>query len=54
MTEHVKRAKRILRETGMGSDRLDVVSEEEDFSFFRNRLEAGGMNPLRKGKKVKA
>jgi formate dehydrogenase (NADP+) beta subunit len=54
MTEHVKRAKRILRDTGIGSDRLDVVSEEKDFSFFRNRLEAAGMNPLRQGKKVKA
>jgi hypothetical protein len=53
MTEHVKRAKRILRETGIGSDRLDIVSEEEEFSIYRSRLKASGVNPLRKGKKVK-
>jgi formate dehydrogenase (NADP+) beta subunit len=49
---HVERAKRILRETGMGADRLSVISGEEDFKDFMQRLETIGINPLRKGKKV--
>jgi coenzyme F420-reducing hydrogenase delta subunit len=52
VTEHVKRARRILKETGMGEDRLSVISHEDDFAGFRERLETMGINPLRKGKKV--
>jgi formate dehydrogenase beta subunit len=52
VTEHVKRARRILKETGMGEDRLSVISHEEDFAGFRERLETMGINPFRKGKKV--
>ncbi len=54
VTEHVKTAKRILRETRMGEDRLTILSNEEDFPVFMSRLEALGINPLRKGKKVEA
>jgi coenzyme F420-reducing hydrogenase delta subunit/NAD-dependent dihydropyrimidine dehydrogenase PreA subunit len=54
LADHIKRAKRILKETGIGADRLKVVSEDEDFSHFRKRLEALGINPLRTGKKVGA
>jgi NADPH-dependent glutamate synthase beta subunit-like oxidoreductase/coenzyme F420-reducing hydrogenase delta subunit/ferredoxin len=54
VAEHMKRVKRILEETGMGADRLSVISHEEDFAGFRQRLETIGINPLRKGKKVGA
>lgn len=54
VTEHMKRAGRILKETGMGEDRLSVISDEEDFTSFRKRLETMGINPLRKGKKAGA
>jgi NADPH-dependent glutamate synthase beta subunit-like oxidoreductase/coenzyme F420-reducing hydrogenase delta subunit len=51
---HVKRVKKILRETGIGEERLSVISDEEDFAGFMQRLETIGINPLRKGKKVGA
>ncbi len=54
VTEHVRRARRILKETGIGEERLSVISDEEDFTGFLQRLEAMGINPLRKGKKVGA
>jgi hypothetical protein len=38
----------------MGADRLSVISDEEDFIGFREKLETMGINPLRKGKKVGA
>ncbi|MBM4145327.1 MAG: hydrogenase iron-sulfur subunit [Nitrospira sp.] len=49
---HIKSAKKILNEIGIGADRLDIISEE-DFHNFRNKLHALGINPLRTGKKVK-
>jgi len=52
VAEHMKRARRVLKETGMGADRLSVISDEEDFIGFRKKLETMGINPLRKGKKV--
>jgi coenzyme F420-reducing hydrogenase delta subunit len=52
VAEHMKRARRVLKETGMGADRLSVISDEEDFIGFRENLETMGINPLRKGKKV--
>ena len=52
MAEHIKRAKKILNETGIGEDRLSLISGDEDFSHFRDRLDAMDINPLRTGKKV--
>ena len=49
---HAKRAKKVLRETGMGEDRLSIVSDDDEFSHFREKLDAMGINPLRRGKKV--
>jgi coenzyme F420-reducing hydrogenase delta subunit/Pyruvate/2-oxoacid:ferredoxin oxidoreductase delta subunit len=49
---HAKRAKKILHETGIGEDRLSIVSGDEEFTHFRERLDAMGINPLRTGKKV--
>jgi len=54
MAEHIKRAKKILSETGIGEDRLCLLSGDEDFAQFRKRLDAMGVNPLRTGKKVKS
>ncbi len=52
MEEHIKRAKKILNEIGLGEDRLAIISGDEDFEHFRERLDAMGVNPLRTGKKV--
>jgi formate dehydrogenase beta subunit len=52
MAEHTKRAKKILHETGVGEERLSVISEDEDFILFKERLDVIGINPLRAGKKV--
>jgi coenzyme F420-reducing hydrogenase delta subunit/NAD-dependent dihydropyrimidine dehydrogenase PreA subunit len=52
VSEHVRRARKILKETGMGEDRLTILSDEGDFPGFMRRLETLGINPLRKGKKV--
>lgn len=52
LIEHIKRAKRILKETGLGEDRLSLVLGEEEFTSFRERLDTLGINPLRDGKKV--
>jgi hypothetical protein len=38
----------------MGADRLKKVSEDEDLSHLRTRLDTLGINPLRTGKKVGA
>jgi formate dehydrogenase beta subunit len=54
LTDHIKKAKKILREIGMGADRLKKVSEDEDLSHLRTRLDTLGINPLRTGKKVGA
>lgn len=53
LKRHIKSAKKILNEIGIGADRLDIISVEEDFPGFRNKLDASGINPLRTGKKVK-
>ncbi|MEW6585107.1 MAG: FAD-dependent oxidoreductase [Nitrospirota bacterium] len=50
--KYIKRAKKILQETGIGPARLDLILEEEDFSRFREGLESLGVNPIRTGKKV--
>ncbi|MFZ6017661.1 MAG: FAD-dependent oxidoreductase [Nitrospirota bacterium] len=50
---HIERAKKILDEIGIGADRLDIISDGEDVSDFRKRLEALGINPVRKGEKAK-
>jgi len=52
MKEYIKRAKKILNETGIGAGRLDIIAKEEDFSEFRKKIEALGVNPIRTGKKV--
>jgi len=52
LIEHIKRAKRILKETGIGEDRLALVLGEVEFTSFRERLDTLGINPLRDGKKV--
>lgn len=51
--EYIKRARKILKETGFG-DRIDFISEDSDFSVFGEKIGALGMNPLRTGKKVQA
>ncbi|MEW6214810.1 MAG: FAD-dependent oxidoreductase [Nitrospirota bacterium] len=50
---HIERARKILDEIGIGADRLNTISEGEDVSDFRKRLEVLGINLLRKGEKVK-
>jgi coenzyme F420-reducing hydrogenase delta subunit/NAD-dependent dihydropyrimidine dehydrogenase PreA subunit len=54
MKEYLLRAKRILRETRVGAERLDAISDEEEFPLFRKKIEALGVNPMRSGKKVEA
>ena len=54
MKEYILRAKRILRETGIGAERLSAISDEGEFSLFRKKLEALGVNPIRTGKKVES
>ena len=53
LERHVKDARKILRSTGMGADRLNMVSSQEDYPGFRERLGTLSLNPLRRGKKVK-
>ena len=53
LTKHVKEAKKILDITGFSADRLTVITDEEDISGFINSFDELGINPLRKGKKVK-
>jgi coenzyme F420-reducing hydrogenase delta subunit len=53
MKEYILRAKRILKETGFGAERLNTISDEEEFFLFRQRIEASGMNPIRTGQRVK-
>jgi NADPH-dependent glutamate synthase beta subunit-like oxidoreductase/coenzyme F420-reducing hydrogenase delta subunit len=53
LIRHIEKAKKILDEIGIGADRLNIISGGEDVSDFRNRLEAMGINPLRKGEKVR-
>ena len=54
LEQHVRKAKKILSETGMGEERLSFVFEDEDFTRFREGLDAAGINPLRTGKKVRS
>jgi NADPH-dependent glutamate synthase beta subunit-like oxidoreductase/coenzyme F420-reducing hydrogenase delta subunit/ferredoxin len=54
VTEHVKRAGKVLKETGIGEERLSVITNEEDFTGFMQKLETLGINPLRQGRKVGA
>ncbi len=54
MKEYILRAKRILRETGIGAERLSAISDEGEFSLFRKKIEALGVNPIRTGKKVES
>ena len=54
MKEYLLRAKRILKETGVGAERLNTISDEEEFSLFRKKIEELGVNPIRSGKKVEA
>lgn len=51
--EYIKRARKILKETGFG-DRIDFISEDSYFSVFGEKIGALGINPLRTGKKVQA
>jgi formate dehydrogenase beta subunit len=50
---HVRVARKILRDTGMGADRLNIVRIQEDYPGFREKLGTLSINPLRRGKKVK-
>jgi hypothetical protein len=50
----VSEAKKLLDMTGIGSERISIISGDEGMDAFRNTLEAFGINPLRTGKKVKA
>jgi coenzyme F420-reducing hydrogenase delta subunit/Pyruvate/2-oxoacid:ferredoxin oxidoreductase delta subunit len=50
---HIERARKLLDEIGIGADRLNIISEGEDVSNFRKRLETLGINPVRKGEKVR-
>jgi coenzyme F420-reducing hydrogenase delta subunit len=52
VTEHVKRGRKILKETGIGEERLSIAADDEDYHEFLRTLETMGINPLRKGKKV--
>jgi formate dehydrogenase beta subunit len=54
LTDHIKKAKKMLREIGVGADRLKKVSEDGDLPHLRARLETLGINPLRTGRKVGA
>jgi coenzyme F420-reducing hydrogenase delta subunit/NAD-dependent dihydropyrimidine dehydrogenase PreA subunit len=53
LRKHVKEAKKILDITGFNAGRLTVITDEEDISGFINTFDELGINPLRKGKKVK-
>jgi NADPH-dependent glutamate synthase beta subunit-like oxidoreductase/coenzyme F420-reducing hydrogenase delta subunit/Pyruvate/2-oxoacid:ferredoxin oxidoreductase delta subunit len=54
VTEHVKRGRKILKETGIGEERLSIAADDEDYHEFLRTIETLGINPLRKGKKVGA
>jgi NADPH-dependent glutamate synthase beta subunit-like oxidoreductase/coenzyme F420-reducing hydrogenase delta subunit len=54
LKKHVNEARKLLDETGIGSERISIISGEEEMDAFRNTLETLGINPLRTGKKVKA
>ncbi|MDQ1331292.1 MAG: Hydrogenase iron-sulfur subunit, partial [Thermodesulfobacteriota bacterium] len=54
MREYLLRAKRILKETGIGAERLNTISDEEEFPLFRKKIEALGVNPIRTGQRVEA
>jgi NADPH-dependent glutamate synthase beta subunit-like oxidoreductase/coenzyme F420-reducing hydrogenase delta subunit/Pyruvate/2-oxoacid:ferredoxin oxidoreductase delta subunit len=53
-SEHVRRARRILKETSIGEERLVLAAAEEDMITFLETLQTLGINPLRQGKKVGA
>ncbi|MBT9171234.1 MAG: NADPH-Fe(3+) oxidoreductase subunit beta [Actinobacteria bacterium] len=48
LLRRIEKAREILNEIGIGSDRLDVIFDGGDLLNFRKRLETIGMNPLRK------
>ena len=54
LKKHLNEAKKLLDMTGIGSERISIISGEEGMDAFINRLETLGINPLRTGKKVKA
>jgi formate dehydrogenase beta subunit len=51
--KHIRDAQKILSATGMGPDRLGIVSNQDDYPGFREKLGTLNINPLRRGKKVK-
>jgi coenzyme F420-reducing hydrogenase delta subunit/NAD-dependent dihydropyrimidine dehydrogenase PreA subunit len=51
LAEHVEGARRILEKTGLGGERIALISGENDIAGFIERLETLGINPLRKGKR---
>lgn len=53
LMRHIKEAKKILDQTGIGAERLQIISEEDPVAGFINKIEALGINPVRQGKKVK-
>lgn len=53
LTKHIEKAKKILDEIGMDGVRLSAISNSQDIPDFKNKLEALGINPIRKGEKVK-
>ncbi|MBU4319593.1 MAG: FAD-dependent oxidoreductase [Thermodesulfovibrionales bacterium] len=53
LIKHIEKAREILDEIGIGANRLSIISDVEELSDFRKRLLDVGINPLRKGKKVK-
>lgn len=51
--KHVRDVQKMLRATGMGADRLNIIRNQEDYPGFREKLGTLNINPLRRGKKVK-
>jgi coenzyme F420-reducing hydrogenase delta subunit/NAD-dependent dihydropyrimidine dehydrogenase PreA subunit len=51
LKRHVQSARKLLRETGVGPDRLNILYNEEDTSGIREKLQSLGVNPLREGRK---
>jgi len=53
LENHVRDAQKVLRATGMGRGRLNIVRNQEEYPGFREKLGTLSINPLRRGKKVK-
>ncbi|MFZ5907131.1 MAG: FAD-dependent oxidoreductase [Nitrospirota bacterium] len=49
---HAGHARKILHQTGIGSDRLHIVGGGEDIGSLLEKIRALGANPVREGKKV--